>query len=254
MPVAEILVDDGWRYTEDGIWSWKIDKKGLWIEDDGGKVTFPRTRGEPVTCRKILALVPGIVGWCKKIGVDPALAVMTVATEADCQLLPYTGSESFRWEGKGRYSIGPFQVLNTTALDVIKRYGALRAWWGNDVTFEDLFPEVLEEPESRDEIPYIKGGDIPYNVPLGVGFLGMVLATVTRHTGIEQPAGSQDPILVASCYNAGGIYEPHGRKGYIPGRNPFMVHSWCPEKGRNHAVRAGEWYNDARAALVELGG
>ena len=243
MSKAEILrTDDGFRHAGGRQWCLLPGGRLLVRDGDDGTATEPRTRGEPTTCRKVLDTVgEGMLrGWAEHLEVPLQLIVMTIATESDSRHLPYIGAESFRWEppnskGETRYSAGPMQVLNVTARDVLQHHEGFD--W--NLTWEQLFPVLEREPV---EGIAVKGGEAYYNVGLGTGLLSMQ-RYVTR----------LEPVTVAAAYNAGGLYDPAGRRGYIEGRNPWGLHCWCPPRGKDHISRAVEWYGDAMAVLGERG-
>ena len=254
-----ILEDtDGFRYVP-GYQQWKIMDDGVLVRRATDSTAYaPRSGGEPVTCRKVLAAARDqILKWCDHLGVDPELAIMTVATEADVRKLPFSGLESFRYEGRGRYSIGMFQMMRGAAEAVERRFNCLERWWGGSVTMDDLYPEANEDlyPELKDSheapagLPEVKAGLPMFNIPFGIGFLKICLERIEQGTGFVMSPGWQDPVLVSSCYNAGGLYQPEGRRGYRPGRNPWGIHSYCPKNGDNHATRSVKWANDARFVL-----
>lgn len=212
--------------------AWRYDASG--VHADG---RLWRTPGAPTTCRAILALYGDVIfEMSKKHGVDPALIVMTIATETGAlRASRFTGPKSFRWEAhvanrdmlpmfKGSYSAGPMQILATTARDLIARHGEAYA-----LAYKPLAtaPAYAQRPmKAPVEHPLY---DARTNIELGT-------AVIRRQMALT----GDDPILVAAAYNSGGLYESR-------------ANAWRLRSHGDHLDRAARWYGDACAVLREAG-
>jgi peptidoglycan L-alanyl-D-glutamate endopeptidase CwlK len=236
-PAAETPADPGLPPAQNaplhnrfGGRAWRYDADG--VHADGELL---RTSGEPVTCRAILALYRDIIlAAAKKHGIDPALIVMTIATETgSLRADRFTGPRTFRWEAhvpnrdvapsfKGSYSAGPMQVLATTARDLITKRGA-----EYDLGYRSLAiaPVLRARPDRA-----------PATHPMYDPAISIDLGAAVIRRGLALTGN--DPILVAAAYNAGGLYESRA--------NPWHLRSHA-----DHLTRAARWYGDACAVLRE---
>lgn len=208
---------------------WRVTPLGIEVEGEGD---VRRTVGEPVTARRILALMRDpLLAAAARHETPPALLIMTVATETGLyRRVNFTGPKTFRWEAhvrvsdvspvrRGDYSAGPMQVLGGTAREMIRRYGL-----GLDV-FETA-PAYAQRPTPPSTHPLY---DYAVSLDLGAAYI--------RHTW---PHTHGDPILAAAAYNAGGVYRSE--------RNLWRIR--CHG---DHLDRAAAWYGDACAVLEEAG-
>lgn len=217
---------------------WRYDERGVYTRDKfGGEVQW-RTAGEPVTCREIVRLYGGpILDMAEKHGVNPALIVMTIATEtAFARPEKFTGARTFRWEAlvdntdvappfKGTYSAGPMQCLATSVRDMLVRLGD-----DFDMTHYAPFtvaPAINPRPvPPPNDHPLYDG---PANIDIGTAEIRMRW----NRTG-------DDPILVAAAFNTGGLY-------------PDDASPWGLRAYGDHLHRAARWYGDACQVLSEHG-
>ena len=212
--------------------AWHVDAHG--VHADG---RLWRTPGEPITCEAILALHRDLImAIGQKHGVDPALIVMTIATEAGAfRRDRFTGPRSFRWEKhvlnrdaappfRGSYSAGPMQVLDTTARDLVtthgRRYGLAHAP-------STIAPAYAKQPKPA-----------PQNLPLYAPEVSIDLGAAVIRRGLALTGN--DPILVAAAYNSGGLYESR-------------ANAWRLRSHGDHLDRAARWYGDACFVLARAG-
>lgn len=214
---------------------WRYDGRGVYTDAGGAEPL--RTPGDPVTCREILKIYgTDIFTYAAKHGVNPALIIMTIATEsAFANDDGFTGPRTFRWEAHvenndvtpsflGSYSAGPMQTLATTVRYMLREYGTK---FDLGAYNETVAPAIKPKPNPAPATHPLYNA--PASIELGVAEIRMRWTT-TR----------DDPILVAAAYNAGGIYE--------------AIHSpWGMRAYDNHLDRAAAWYGDACAALSEIG-
>jgi peptidoglycan L-alanyl-D-glutamate endopeptidase CwlK len=211
-----------WRYGPDGVFA---DNKA-W-----------RTSGSPVTCRAILSLYGDIIlAAARKHGVNPALIVMTIATETGgMRSSGFTGPKTFRWEPHvhnrdttppfdGSYSAGPMQILATTARSLIREHGEE---FGLAYAPLTIAPTLIKQPSPAPEKLALY--DPTANIDLGAAYIRANM----KRTG-------DDPILVAAAYNSGGLYETRNN-------------AWRLRSYGDHLDRAARWYGDACAVLKEAG-
>lgn len=210
--------------------AWRYDADGVFAEGQ-----LMRTPGEPVTCRAILALYRDLIfAAATKHGIDPALIVMTIATETGSfRADRFTGPRTFRWEAhvpnrdmippfKGSYSAGPMQLLATTARDLIDKRGAE---FGLAYRPFATAPAYTTRPRPA-----------PSSLPLYDPAISIDLGAAVIRRGLALTGN--DPILVAAAYNAGGLYQSPA--------NPWHLRSHA-----DHLTRAARWYGDACAVLRE---
>jgi hypothetical protein len=236
-PAAQ--ADPGWAnapamdqqdfHSKFGGQQWKYDGTGVFIE---GADTPERSDGAPVTCSTIVSLYGRqILAASQAHEVPPELIVMTIAAEVGANRgSEFTGAPTFRWEARvrvtdvkpqrlGDYSAGPMQTLATTARSVSRRLHP----------GEDAFavaPALATRPvPAPDTNPLYDAG---LSIDLGTA----VIQESLRTTGL-------DPILVAACYNHGGI----GRSTDNP---------WHLFTTGDHLNRASQWYGDACAVIGPL--
>ncbi|ODT07065.1 MAG: hypothetical protein ABS58_08665 [Mesorhizobium sp. SCN 65-20] len=225
----------GWRRRFGGR-RWRYDERGVYTEDLGNGPW--RTEGEPETCRAMYRLYgPRILAAAARHGVNPALIMMTIATEAAfARDDGFTGPKTFRWEGhventdvspvfRGSYSAGPMQCLATTVRDMLKRHGTRYGLDRYDA-FE-VAPAIRTRPNPAPASHPLY--DAETSIEIGAGEIRMRWST----TG-------DDPMLVAAAYNAGGIY-------------PSRHSAWGMRAYDDHLDRAARWYGDACAVLSEEG-
>jgi len=220
---------------------WRYDERGVYTHDvsDGNRPW--RSPGAPVTVGKIWSLMGEfIIKFGEKHKVNPALILMTIATEVGIYSdSDFTGPPTFRWEAAvmntdvepkfpGSYSAGPMQTLATTARETIARFG--REW---DLEYDPLevAPALLSEPYS----PPDRMQMYDYAVSLDLG-----CAEIRR----RWQTTFDNPVLVAAAYNAGGIYPPRPGSSSNP---------WRIRVTDDHLDRAAKWYGDACAVLAEAG-
>lgn len=210
--------------------AWSYDHSG--IRADG---RLWRTAGEPVTCRAILDLYEDIIAAAAvSQGVDPALIIMTIATETgSLRAVRFTGPRSFRWEShvlnrdatpqfRGSYSSGPMQVLATTARDLIVSHGRD---YGLAYDPQLVAPAFRAKPIPAPQTLALY--DAATSIDLGA-------AVIRRSHALT----GGDPILVAAAYNSGGIYRSR-------------ANAWRLRSHGDHLDRAARWYGDACFVLGE---
>ncbi len=222
---------EGWHSFFGGQ-EWRHDARGVYIRSHANGNEPLRTRGEPITCRKIMELCSEhIVAASLKYEVPIALIIMTIATEtAFVRKYGFTGPLTFRWEPhvqvkdvspptRGDYSAGPMQTLATTARWVIRT---------QNLSYDpfEVAPSYNQRPEPPEHHPLY---DYAVNIDIG-----------TAEIFQRWSRSGDDPILVAAAFNAGGLYETSGN-------------AWCLKCYGNHLDRAAEWYGDACTVIKELG-
>lgn len=216
---------------------WRYDVRGVYTRDRSGREKLWRMQGEPATCREIFRLYsPDILAAAAKHGVNPALIMMTIATETGfAQAVGFTGPRTFRWEGhvdnsdvtppfQGTYSAGPMQCLATTVRDMLARHGVA---YGLGYDPFRVAPAIRTKPSPAPQTHPLYEGKT--NIDIGTGEIRMRWS----RTG-------DDPILVAAAFNAGGLY-------------PDPSSNWGLRAYRDHLDRAARWYGDACEVLVEQG-
>jgi len=215
--------------------SWRYDQRGVYTESRG---TDPwRSSGEPVTCREIWRLYGNhILKFSAKHKVNPALVIMTIATETGfAREDKFTGPRTFRWEAHvnntdvpqpflGTYSAGPMQCLATTVRYTLREFGAAFELGDYDSSVAPAIRPRPNPPPANHPLY-----EAPASIEIGVAEIR-----------VRWSKTKDDPILVAAAYNTGGIYEgPHS--------------PWGIRAHDNHLDRAAEWYGDACAVLSEIG-
>jgi peptidoglycan L-alanyl-D-glutamate endopeptidase CwlK len=209
---------------------WRYDALGVYIREHADGQEPLRTRGKPLTCRKIMELCGHkIFDASQRYQVPMALIIMTIATETGIyRNYGFTGKYTFRWEPNvkvedvspplwGDYSAGPMQTLATTARWVIKVQNL------NYDPFA-VAPVYERRPEPPDDHPLYDYGT---NIDIG-----------TAEIKQRRSATGDDPILVAAAFNAGGLYKT--------AQNPWRLRSHG-----DHLDRAAKWYGDACTVLKE---
>ena len=228
-----------WTSRFGGI-EWKFDGHGVYVRPGKGKraVGPLRSVGEPLTCENIIREFGGlIIRYSVRFKIPPELIVMVIATESACyRHVGFAGPHTFRWEPhvlvqdeppdfRGDYSLGPMQVLASTARWVIR----LRRL---DYDPSAVMPVYREEPQIPPED--IPAYDPEINLELGC-------AEIRQRWGRSK----DNPILVSALYNTGGIYDASGpTSGY---RNRWNIRS----RGA-HLDRAARWFGDACYLLSKL--
>lgn len=214
---------------------WRFDPSGLYTRRPGATEGPLRTPGEPRTVLEALRLHgDAIHAFSLRYRIPAELILMTIGAEsAAARPDGFTGPRTFRWEAhvpvgdvsppeRGDYSAGPMQTLATTARWVAGRQAA--------VGYEP-FAAAPHLPD-RPPIPPVR---MPlYNPVLSIDLGCAVIIERWRHS-------ADDPILVAACYNAGGLYASDGNR-------------WGLRSYGNHLDRAAAFYGDACAVLEELRG
>ncbi len=220
---------------------WRYDQRGVYTHDvNDGKLPW-RSPGAPVTVRRIWSLMgEPIIAFGTKHGINPALILMTIATETgNSEASGFTGPPTFRWEPAvansdvkpqffGSYSAGPTQTLATTARETIALFGRK---WKLDYDPLDVAPALKAQPHPPPD--RMRLYDYAVSVDLGC-------AEIRRRW---QTTGD-NPILVAAAYNAGGIY---------PTKPGSATTAWRIKVAGDHLDRAAKWYGDACAVLAEVG-
>jgi peptidoglycan L-alanyl-D-glutamate endopeptidase CwlK len=212
--------------------AWRWDERG--VHADG---RLWRTPGEPATCRAILDLYGDIiVAAARRHGIDPALIVMTIATETGSfRSVGFTGPRTFRWEKhvinrdttpafKGSYSAGPMQVLATTARDIIDSRG---------IDYGLAYRPLVTAPALRKKPSAPPSSLALYDAAVSVDIGAAVIRRGLALTG-------NDPVLVAAAYNSGGLYRTR-------------ANAWRLRSHGDHLDRAARWYGDACHVLGERG-
>lgn len=145
----------------------------------------------------------------------------------------FTGPETFRWEphvpvrdvtpvDRGDYSAGPMQTLATTARWVIGKQ--------NHITYNPF----RAAPHYRD-----RPAPEPHRTPLYNPVLNIDVGCAEI---VERwNKSGEDPVLVAACYNAGGLYATSDNR-------------WGLRSTGNHLDRAAQFFGDACAVMAELKG
>lgn len=212
--------------------SWRYDADGVHAE---GRLW--RTAGQPVTCRAIMDLHGGhVLAAAHKHAVNPALIVMTIATETGALRRDgFTGPNSFRWEAdvvnrdvpvpfNGSYSAGPMQILATTTRLLLSAHG--RAY---GLTYDPfaVAPALRSRPRPAPGAHPLY--DVAVNIDLGTAWLRS-----------QRGLTGDDPILVAAVYNSGGLYQT-------------SANAWRLRSHGDHLDRAARWYGDACFVLRERG-
>lgn len=216
---------------------WRFDERGVYTED-ARKGEPWRTPGEPNTCRDIfLQFSKHILSASKKHKVNPALIIMTIATESEmARDEGFTGPKTFRWEAHvknadvspvfyGTYSAGPMQCLATTVREMLQDHA-------KDYGLQDYDPFTVAPAINPEPNP------VPSLHPLYDPAISIDIGTAEIR--MRWSKSKDDPILVAACYNAGGLYA----SDHSP---------WGLRVNDNHLDRAAEWYGDACAVLSEVG-
>jgi hypothetical protein len=228
---AREVADRGWHQQFGGR-EWRYDERGVYIwEYEGGQEPL-RTLGRPVTCRRIWELFrTEILRASQRFEVSPALIMMTIATEtAAYRSVDFNGPRTLFWEPhvwnrdvqppfQGDYSAGPMQTLATTARWVIR---------AQQLPYDPfaIAPPYRHRPQpSPTKHPLY---DPDTNLTIGAAEIKQRWRT-----------SGDDPILVAACFNAGGLYESHSN-------------SWHLRTSNDHLDRAAKWFGDACAVLAEV--
>lgn len=217
-----------WMSKYGGI-EWRYDATGIFLR---GLDEPLRTAGEPITCQSIIEhFTDIIINNAIDFDIPPEIIVMTIATEAAAyRRIGFTGPETFRWEPHvkvtdvepnhyGDYSLGPMQTLATTARWVIRSQNL------NLGPF-DVMPDFKEQP-------VVPPDDLPgYYPEININIGAAEIKQRWERSG-------DNPILVAACYNAGGLYSSsHNR--------------WHLRSYGNHLDRAAKWFGDACFVINKL--
>lgn len=219
----------GW-HSRFGGQEWRFDNRGVYLRSFANGMQPLRTPGQPVTCRAIWSLYADEIRRASdRHGIPAELIVMTIATEsAYWRRYDFTGPETFFWEPnvlvtdapgpdyRGDYSAGPMQTLATTARWVIRQMHL-------DYQPFEVAPAIHPKPEPAPaELPLY---DPAINIDIGTAEIKTRLAT-----------SAVDPILVAACYNAGGLYSS-------------TTNDWHLRSTNDHLDRAAKWFGDACAVI-----
>jgi len=215
---------------------WRYDQRGVYTQDMHPDQPW-RTDGEPNTCRDIFQRYGSkILDAAKKHKVNPAIIIMTIATEsALARDDGFTGPKTYRWEAHpknmdvdppfdGTYSAGPMQCLATSVRELIAKKGQ-----SFNLQYDPF--EVAPATKTKPSTP-------PASHPLYDPAASIDIGAAEIRWRWSQT--DDDPILVAAAYNAGGIYQ--------------TTHSaWGIRAYDDHLDRAAKWYGDACVVLVEAG-
>jgi murein DD-endopeptidase MepM/ murein hydrolase activator NlpD len=216
---------------------WRYDQRGVYLRGASDDGQLLRTVGEPITAREIFRLYSrDILAAATKHSVNPALIMMTIATEtAFARDQQFTGPKTFRWEAQvdntdvspsfaGSYSAGPMQCLATTTRELLVKFGTSFGMTQQPFTVAPaLNPQPLPAPAAH---PLYEAGT---NIDIGSAEIRM------RFDGT-----GDDPILVASAFNAGSLREDAA--------SPWGLHAHG-----DHLDRAARWYGDACEVLSQQG-
>ncbi|MGO7919436.1 peptidoglycan DD-metalloendopeptidase family protein [Rhizobium ruizarguesonis] len=216
--------------------SWRYDQRGVYSQDLHPDQPW-RTDGEPNTCRDIFQRFgPAILEAARKHKVNPAIIIMTIATEsALAREEGFTGPKTYRWEAhpknvdvdppfNGTYSAGPMQCLATSVRELIVKKGQ---------TFGLAYDPFTVAPATKTKPSTPPASHPLYDPTTSIDIGAAEIRWRWSQTG-------DDPILVAAAYNAGGIYE--------------TTHSaWGIRAYDDHLDRAAKWYGDACVVLSEAG-
>lgn len=216
---------------------WRYDARGLYTRDVGGGNQSWRWDASLVTVKRIWDLMgTHIEAASRKHGVNPALIIMTIATETHfASKAGFTGPTTFRWEAhvvnedvkppvSGDYSPGPMQTLGTTVRWIIRTKGAQYGLPYQPFTVAPVY-KSRPSPAPKSHPLY----DYATNIDIG-----------TAEIRIRLGKTGDDPILVAAAYNRGSL-------------KPDPDSDWGLKARGDHLDRAAKWYGDACALLNELG-
>jgi hypothetical protein len=190
------------QYFEDGP-SWRLSAKGIEISEESGRIiTLPRTKGEPQTVRRIMKKYgTEIKYWSGHYHVPVDIIVACIATETGG--VPAARREEPGWVTDKltphRVSTGLMQTLISTAQRMVPTEVVTSKW--------------LEMPNN--------------SVRAGVAYI----AKQSKSTNF-------DPPLVASAYNAGGLYRQNGENNRWKLRN-------YPIGTSKHVDRFVAFFNDS---------
>lgn len=216
---------------------WRYDHRGVYLREHQGGTVPLRWDRDLATMRRINDLMANhVLAMSSKHGINPALIMMTIATETHFQATRgFTGPGTFRWEPSpsnddvrppfnGTYSAGPMQCLATTVRELIARRSAD---FGLNYTPLTVAPALRSKPpRAPSQHPLY---DYATNIDLGT-------AEIREHIRRSE----HDPILVAAIFNAGSLRASHAT-------------AWGIHAHGDHLDRAAKWYGDACAFLAELG-
>ncbi len=227
---------DWHRFSPSGR-EWRYDSRGLSLRDTKGREQPQRWDADLRTMRRIIGLMgPDIFAASRKHAVNPALIMMTIATESHVHMARrFTGPSSFRWEAAvvnkdvtppvtGDYSPGPMQTLGSTVRWIIQKRGED---YGLAYDRFKVAPVYKRRPQPAPAKHPLY--DYATNIDLG-----------TAEIRIRWKQTKDDPIFVAAAYNSGGLY-------------PLPASPWGLKARGDHLDRAGKWYGDACALLIEMG-
>jgi murein DD-endopeptidase MepM/ murein hydrolase activator NlpD len=229
--------NSGWHRPFEFGREWRFDARGVYTHDVGNGMQPWRWDSNLDTMRRIWSKMNSeILAASFKHGVNPALILMTIATEAHFAAPEhFTGPKTFRWEAhvpnddvnppfRGDYSAGPMQTLATTARWVIRSKGAAYGLAYDPLTVAPIYRQKPVPKPARNPL-------YDYSANLDIG---------TAEIRIRLDKSGDDPILVAAAFNAGGIYPEQGS-------------DWGIRTHGDHLDRAAKWYGDACAHLANLG-
>ncbi len=217
-----------WHSQFDGQ-QWRFDQNGVYLPSSSEPVRSP---GAPITVQAILAIYGSQI--CKSSivhGVPPELIVMTIGAETGIyRSVDFTGPKTFRWEPAvlvtdvmphtyGDYSAGPMQTLATTAREIIQDLG---------LSYKpmQIAPYYDNQPDPEPAANPLYDGAV--NIDLGTAEIRSRLRT-----------SGFDPVLVAACFNAGGLYST-------------TANDWHLRSQGDHINRAIQWFGDACFVLSSL--
>lgn len=208
---------------------WRFDQNGVYLR---ASTNPSRSPGAPTTVQAVLATYANqICNASIAHGVPPELIVMTIGAETGAyRSVNFTGPKTFRWEPAvfvtdvtpqtyGDYSAGPMQSLATTARETIKNLS---------LSYQPLqtAPYYAQQPDPA-----------PANNPLYDAATNIDLGAAEIRTRLS--TSGFDPVLVAACFNAGGLYQSD-------------KNLWCLRSQGDHIDRAIQWFGDACFVLSSL--
>ncbi|BAV45416.1 Putative peptidoglycan-binding domain 1 protein [Mesorhizobium loti] len=216
-------------HSQFGGQQWRFDQNGVYLSSSSAPIRSP---GAPITVQDILATYGSQI--CKSSiehGVPPELIVMTIGAEAGIyRNVDFTGPRTFRWEPAvlvtdvspqtyGDYSAGPMQTLATTAREIIQRLG---------LSYQpmQIAPYYAQQPNPA-----------PASNPLYDGTVNIDIGTAEIRSRLR--TSGFDPVLVAACFNAGGLYATN-------------ANDWHLRTYGDHINRAVQWFGDACFVLSSL--
>ncbi len=184
---------------------WRVTSSGIEIHTADG-MHIPTSKGEPLTMRTLWKNYgPAIIKWSKAYLVPAELIIACIATEAgnDPYAIRFEPGYKSDMSTPDKVSPGLMQTLISTAKSTLRTRGV----GPNGITREWLF--------------------IPENsIQAGTSFIEQ-----------SRKVTNFDPVLVAACYNAGGVYHNDGPQ------NKYKLRCY-PIGTDDHVDRFVMWCND----------